>query len=124
MRLSELRVLLCLTKVAKDETDYIYIDFENRLFVKVVDSNRDRLSTHFPSREPAVLNLLKSLQRSGYIILETQGLENYYCQLTDIGLHFKEHCLHIMLLFLYKSVAVPIVVSIITTLITLYIKGL
>ena len=70
------------------------------------------------------LEWLNDLESKKYIkFLPTYGADYQNMCLTYKGLHYWYFTFEKMVSFLFKSVVVPIVVSVITTVITLYIKG-
>jgi len=63
--------------------------------------------------------ILYGLVRDGYLI----QLDKYHVQLTDKGLHPYQQSWENIKHFLINSIVVPVVISIITTLVTLYITA-
>lgn len=66
-------------------------------------------------------SIISHLVESGYLQYNYGNNVNFH--LTQKGLHHSSLTFQSAIIFLFKNFALPIVVSIITTLITLYIKG-
>lgn len=76
---------------------------------------------NYQKYQDEIESIISHLVDSGY--LEYNYGNNVNFHLTQNGLHHSSLTFQSAILFLLKNFALPIVVSIITTLITLYIKG-
>lgn len=119
--LQELRLLRLLKAVQQSEMNYVELDFEEKTastFQLPEASNRPPRSASLSPLFPSLMPTLDALEKHDCIRLVKP---NSYCiiQLTHTGWHLSQLLLWKFLCFLGKSVLVPIVVSIITTIITL-----
>ena len=84
-----------------------------------------KLSQHMPGTSPkGILDCCESLRKKGYFLLSPQKNGDVIVELTFEGTHYRQIRYTEVKDFLLKSVFVPIVVSAVTTLVTLWLKSL
>ncbi len=113
--------LLKTIAILTDRTEQTFFyDPDNQCF-SLYDTDKNINARIFSGQISGVVNDLESKK---YIkFLPTYGADYQNMCLTYKGLHYWYFTFEKMVSFLFKSVVVPIVVSVITTVITLYIKG-
>lgn len=111
---SSYRLLKVLLKIVSKDDDEIWIDWENKKFEKVHDATTPDASRPFPSKEPSVSGLLTNLKEEGYIKIDAN---QEYCSLTYKALYYKQIRHKERIHYFLKSIFVPIVLSLITSVI-------
>lgn len=114
------RILRISKTLVDNEDDEIWVDYDNKHFLKVIEANQVEKSALFPNNEPALKSTLSKLENEGYI--KSTGI-NYY-KLTEKGFHYYRYVFSDIRSFLFRSIITPIIVSALTTLITLWLKEL
>ncbi len=107
-------LLKTLLEIVDKDDDSIWIDWENKQFCKVHDSATPEVIRAFPSNEPSLSGLLLLLEDEGYIkMYENQE----YCSLTYKAFYYKQLKSQERLQYFLKSVCIPIIISLVTSVI-------
>ena len=93
-------------------------DYDNRVF------SYEFIEENYPLPIESVFATVRYLDKLGYIEIAKMNGRSYGVILTELALHPYEFSIVNLKSFLLRSIFTPIVVSIITTLITLWIKSL
>lgn len=120
MTLQAALLLWALKRAQKHEDGEIYINFEKHTASPVLDANQSSKPIKLWFCKNSIKSILQHLENSGYI--QQTGFE--YFQVLHYGWHTTQSFLTEVCNFLVKSILTPIVVSIITTLLTAWVSGL
>ncbi|WP_343247754.1 hypothetical protein [Diplocloster hominis] len=93
-------------------------DFEDRVFTY------SYLEANYAEPIESVFAMARFLKKEGYIEVALNHGNSFGVILTELGAHPHQFKWEIFKSFLLRSILAPIVISIITTLLTLWIKGL
>lgn len=107
-----------LRKLSNSSSDVLTFVFGSPVIAVFDDLTREYDYTKFQKELDAILF---GLERDGYIAYTNKPYQFY---ITDKGLHPYRQSWEAVKRFLIRSVLVPILVSTVTTIITLWIKGL
>lgn len=124
MTIQALIFLHQLKMVQQSESGTIWIDDENKVMKTVIEDGvckeQDVVIKDLKNKWTSIYSMTDYLQNKG--LLTRQRMEYYF--LTHQGYHYFQTILSQFLRFLLTSIAVPIIVAFLTTLITLWIQAL
>lgn len=112
---SSKKLLKRLSSIVSNDQDTIWINYKNQTFEKVVEIGEPKIIAKFPSKEPSISGLLENLRDEGYILLNP--ITNH-CSLTYKALYIRQIQRQERIHYIAKSIIVPIILSLVTTLIT------
>lgn len=107
---SAYKLMSSLLKLAGSDDDEIWIDFENKRFVKVRDASEPIISVPFPKREPSVYGLVKLLYEEDFISSHNPDLE--YFSLTYKAFYYNQFRKEDYRNTFKKSVLIPFFVAV------------
>lgn len=119
MTIQEQNLLKSINKLTHSSEKPFFFDPHDSS-LHLVECFSDSLSCCDLSKE--INGVIQSLQSKGYLsVVPSYGLDsNHYC-LTHKGIHYLQFTAEALAEFLFKSVLIPVIVSLITAIITVYI---
>lgn len=121
MTIQALAMLSKLKKAQIAEDGTVYIDRETLSLCTVQAEGAPSVEIGVKNWRHSLDSVLSHLKRQNLIIMD--GSLEEYVQVTHDGWHIWQTAISHFLWFLFSSIFVPIVVSAITTIITLWIAG-
>lgn len=94
------------------------VNFENKVVLF------SYIHENFPDNESSINATLRYLVQKGYLRVSYFGKEPKGVVLTELSLRRREFVFESVKEFLFKSILVPISVSVVTSLVTLWLSGL
>lgn len=102
-----------------NESDEIWIDYENKMFSRLQDEHGPVLESPFPKNEASVSGLLCYLQDEGFVNLDPH---DPYIVLTYKALYYEKLRRSEIIEYIKKSVLVPIFLTLATNFILFLIR--
>ena len=114
LSVQELRLLRLLKAVQRTEDNFVRLDFDSQIAKTANSPNKERSVAPF---SPHLVSILRDLEKQGCVRFMAPNTCRPV-QVTHAGWHLFQFSVFEFLRFLGRSVLVPIIVSIITTIIT------
>lgn len=121
MTIQALIILSKLKKIQMNEAGTVYFDRDNLTFSTVHEENAPAVEISVKNWRYSLGSILAYLKKCDLVILG--GPLGEYVQVTHKGWHIWQTALSRFAWFLFSSILVPVVVSAVTSLITLWING-
>lgn len=121
MTLQSLIVLRMAKRAQMVESKLSFIDHERKVMVTIHDASAPFVEVDFSAFSTSLISTLRYLHEKGFVKLE--GNESF-CKVTHAGWHYWQISASLFLSFLGRSIITPILVSIATTLVTIWFSGL